>query len=769
MKVPANRFALLLLLLWVAAVRSQEDQPEQLAFTPPPEPNINSVKLSSPFISSIDALAQTPPATPTPADPSQPPPALDSELEQEARGASHLLDSREFQDPHKAIESIDNRRAAVPPEPKSMEGIFKDIVQHLRMINCQHPPSNNRQADRTFIESLLSRKPDPVESQYSLCDEDLAPVVFMPLADPTTTKATLYSHFRENIYNPLGYEIPSDRFSYADTISDLINLDPDNSVIHRNMHGLNFGNFSSVIEKAFESVETAATDFDQNKSLISRQMIDILKSFHIFWNVLRQKKQVGMSKVQTVAIIRQLIQRFRATNAGMKAATLNILENIKEAYFRFMRAHKYQKLISAKPLETIAFQMLERFKANVVKIRERQTNTFTFVSEMSAFLDMLKGFHQVNKMRGMTPPESLMLYETMVAQPITNTYNVFQDVMVQNHDSSFYRVREFTATLLLKMKHRNHVIVNFFGWTEYFRSHSATDSRLFDNVVKFYEEIVDAVMLIPSSCGEYRGSSLEACLKDKLESALAEYSKKYMLEASVSGISLYRYVQQVFDKVSADIIAAGDAEDLNAFKGVFVTKMSALFKQFRLDYHINDMSEVEELENNVGFQIEKVKAASALSAPNLALIDAFDKTLYAFFLDIKSSYNAYAPVGKDQRVINSISQKLSAAVSNFKIDHARQVNPETVRLMETVLTEARLWARRHSVQYVVNTHPVNLRFEPVNPMSDMSLHVPNVGDIQANVPMLDASVMGNMGQQAASFAEEMDGQSLTRKRRQRLV
>lgn len=757
MKLTAKCLAILVLLLWGSQAKSAA---RKAAETTDSDSNTRAAQ-SSPILTSTDSI-QSIILPDTALIDSNP---LDQNSDDQARLDTHPLDDHDFTDPDAALGQIDERRAAVPGVDQSMAGIFKDIVGHLKQINCQHPPAN-KNAERTFIKTLLengSGSPD----RYSLCDEDIAPVVFMPLGDSKTGKAALFRHFQENIYQPLGYEMPENRFSYADTIADLINLDPDNSVIHKNMHGLNFGNFSGMIGQAFESVETAATDFDRNKGLISKQMIDILKSFHIFWNVLRQKNQIGQTKSQTVAIIKQLMSKFRATNSAMKATTLNILENVKEAYFRFMRAHKYQKLISKKPLETISFQLLERFKANVVKIRERQTDTFSFVSEIAVFLDMLRAFHSINKARGMTPQESEALFETLIVQPITNTYNVFQDVMVQNNDDSFFRVREFTATLLLKMKHRNHVIFHFFGWNDYFKARAAAESRLFDNVVKFYEELVDAVMLIPSTCQEYTDASLESCFKDRLEADLSEYSKKYMLEASVAGIGLFRYVQQAFDKVAAEIVGAGDSGDINAFKGIFVTKMSALFKQFRLDYHINDMSEVEELENNIGFQIEKVKAAYALSPVNLALTDAFDKTLYAFFLDVKSSYNGYAPIGKDARVVNSIAQKLVATVSNFKIDHAKQVTPEAARLMEVAVRESKLWARRHSVQYVVNTHPVNVRVESVSPLADAHLNRMNVNDIALNVPFIGSSVVDNMGVQAAEFSSQIGDQSMTKKKLKR--
>ena len=95
------------------------------------------------------------------------------------------------------------------------------------------------------------------------------------------------------------------------------------------------------------------------------------------------------------------------------------------------------------------------------------------------------------------------------------------------------------------------------------------------------------------------------------------------------------------------------------------------------------------------------------------------------------------------------------------------MNGEISRLLEVATREGKLWARKHSVQYVVNTHPVNIRMEPVSPLSDAILNRMNVNDITLNTPLLSGSMMGNIGQQAAEFSSQMGNQAMTKKNKKR--
>lgn len=66
-----------------------------------------------------------------------------------------------------------------------------------------------------------------------------------------------------------------------------MNLDKDKSMIHPEMQISNDRDFQNMVLKTFEVIENSSSDFVNNKGQISNIIFDLLKKFHIFWNVHR--------------------------------------------------------------------------------------------------------------------------------------------------------------------------------------------------------------------------------------------------------------------------------------------------------------------------------------------------------------------------------------------------------------------------------------------------------------------------------------------------
>ena len=58
-------------------------------------------------------------------------------------------------------------------------------------------------------------------------------------------------------------------------------------------------------------------------------------------------------KENTVDIIKEIIKQYRRSQNNMKLTALNILHNIKDAYFRFFRADKLLDVLKDKPVEQL--------------------------------------------------------------------------------------------------------------------------------------------------------------------------------------------------------------------------------------------------------------------------------------------------------------------------------------------------------------------------------------------------------------------------------
>ena len=285
----------------------------------------------------------------------------------------------------------------------------------------------------------------------------------------------------------------------------------------------------------------------------------------------------------------------------------------------------------------------------------------------------------------------------------------------------------------------------------YFKSKANSEHKHFENVIRLYEEISDNLLLIPASCQIISNKQLERCYQEKVDDLLNEYSKKYMLRSSMAGVTLFRFLEDQIDTVINKLSCDGLSDNPVEYKRQYINLMNLFLKFFRNEYKINEMTDVEELENNIGFQVEKSKTENSAIPITLALIDSLDKQLYNFFLDIKTSFNSFSPVSKDERVTSAINVKLKTLILNFKSDNQRNLTADTQKLLAYIIQIGKNWVRKHSVQYVVNTHPVNLRFEKFQNFAEVSSPKVDATDVVLNKPLLAGSMMPNMSEQMAQF------------------
>lgn len=78
---------------------------------------------------------------------------------------------------------------------------------------------------------------------------------------------------------------------------------------------------------------------------------------------------------------------------------------------------------------------------------------------------------------------------------------------------------------------------------------------------------------------------------------------------------------------------------MEKFKTTFLREASLFSDAFRESYHINKMKVIDQLETEIGFQIEKIKSFDSVSKLNYVYIDEIDRKLYELFLKIKSKFN----------------------------------------------------------------------------------------------------------------------------------
>jgi len=81
------------------------------------------------------------------------------------------------------------------------------------------------------------------------------------------------------------------------------------------------------------------------------------------------------------------------------------------------------------------------------------------------------------------------------------------------------------------------------------------------------------------------------------------------------------------------------------------------------------MEVVEDLESQIGFLFEKTKTLHLVSKLNYIYIDEIDRKLYELFLKIKSKFNKYSPINKDQKVMMLIGKTITTLLTKYKEDN----------------------------------------------------------------------------------------------------
>ena len=549
---------------------------------------------------------------------------------------------------------------------------------------------------------------------YSLCSAELAQHLMDtdPTMEPNVSR--IFKHFKEMIYRPLGYKVNPQRFSYTDVIKDLVALDERSQTIRPNLPLPTTGDFQKSVLGTFAEIENFSADFENNRSLISQRVIDLLKQFHIFWNVLRQRKQLDASKSNTFMILSNIIKKYRETSQSMRATTISVLNHVRDAYFRFIRAHKLRELIKKNTSSVLVYQILRRYKANAESLRVPSTDNTAdakklsnFVHELSIFLDLLRSFFIVNYRSGMTDEQSLALYKSTIYERIKGIFETYSSYMETNSDPSLERLRDFTATLLLKMEHRVFIVVRLYTVQGYINRPLFEYDGQYATSSKVFYELMDGLMEVPGICKDFSYLRLESCVREKTFSVVESLYNKYQLFTSVSGSNLHGFITESCTEILDEFRIKKTYVNFVSFRNSYFAQIFRFSENYREQYKVNDMAVVDELEASIGNCVEKAKGA-VLSGRETELVESLDGQLYELFLKIKSDYNRFAPLNQDSKLLNEIAEKVSAMTKKFQSDNFRFESESLKGLQAEVQASAKRWVSKHTLLYAVRAKGANV-------------------------------------------------------------
>ncbi len=149
-------------------------------------------------------------------------------------------------------------------ENKVDEKKLDDLLNEFRSLNC--PKQKN---------TLNSYCSDFKENKML---EIIGKVDFTP--------NMFYNYLNEEIYKPLGYKMTR-QFTFPEVFSKIMLTSNQFSMIHKQTLIPNKIQFKKFIMNKFKQIEGNTVNFAKNKDKISAIILDLLKRFHIYWNVYR--------------------------------------------------------------------------------------------------------------------------------------------------------------------------------------------------------------------------------------------------------------------------------------------------------------------------------------------------------------------------------------------------------------------------------------------------------------------------------------------------
>lgn len=129
---------------------------------------------------------------------------------------------------------------------------------------------------------------------------------------------------------------------------------------------------------------------------------------------------------------------------------------------------------------------------------------------------------------------------------------------------------------------------------------------------------------------------------------------------------------------------------------------------FKHAYNIKNMEVVDKLESQIGFHLEKIKSLRLVSKLNYVYIDEIDRKLYELFLKIKSKFNQFSPINKDQKVMMIIGKTVETLIKKYKEDNNLTFNDDINKLEKKINQLIEEWLREHEIHFLVNSYPLNM-------------------------------------------------------------
>lgn len=572
------------------------------------------------------------------------------------------------------------------------------ILEALDTIECP--------LKKFYTKQQMIEKEHALDEVTSLCDADLRKGILNPIGRINVFPKKLYHYMKNQIYMPLGYEVDS-KTTFSELIKDAIFLTENSSKISENMMLPHNDEYKNNILEAFKNIEHYSTNFEDNKPQISDAILDLLKKFHIYWNVKRRRNEMDQVKTNTMDIIRTIISQYRKSDNNMRLTTLNILNNVKDAYFRFFRADKLLVVLKDKPVEQITVQILRRYKDNVDKIRMHDSSYKTMITEVGYILELCLSFWKVNFLNSIVDKQNEERFRFAVYDKIKEIYADYQKYMIQTGDSKYNDVKDFTVILLSKLEVKMHKIFQIYSFQGYNGQPMLPVENELYSAAELYFKLMDQLVIVPERCLDLHVNDIKVCLTSELSKILNNFYFDYWMFTSVNGAQLFDFIRIGMSQIIEALDVAHEWDNAINWKNRYFAELFKFDEVFRMKYYIKKVYELDDLMNQIGYIIERQKGLQIMAKNHFKLLDKLDTDIYELFIKLKADYNQFDPLNKHVDILNKIKERIHHFLQKFVKSFPGKVGTRVKHLLNDISRSVEKWYREHCVKYVINTSPNN--------------------------------------------------------------
>lgn len=500
------------------------------------------------------------------------------------------------------------------------------------------------------------------EGKYEImCAHKLEEESFKPLSQYETDHESFFNYLNSSVYMPLAYNIPKPH-SLSESLLDLVSLGSHSTLVDDSPIKVDYNNFEYSILNLFHTIQNDSSKAEENPQIVTDIMINILKKFHLYWNHLRSNNQVDKAKNDTKEIMRNLLNVYQVKEKFMFEITKAFVQHIKTAYIKFIKAHQFVKLINHHASSIVSHIIIYRYEKLLVQFEENKATDYSLIKELVWLLDLQEAFYIVNYKVGVPEAKSIVQYHAEVLELMKAKFNTFMLQHEINNPTMISEARNFTAIIILKMKHKEYLIFVYHTIIE-FANMSKVGLAEYDPLnTKLYYEIIDNMRLIPRRCSNYL--VLKSCVFHETNKIVKYLGSKYMLNRSSKGWVVLVYIQHLMKDIFKN--ATDDKfSDWQNFKTYFYRQLFDVMYNFKKRYQISNDDSIEDLERRIGEKINHFKTKNPHSISGFRIIDQLDKDLYDKFLDLKAEYGKVQDYQTDNIIQGSIEHQLSNFFHNF--------------------------------------------------------------------------------------------------------